>query len=523
MKKYAYSAVNCVLLTLLMILSFNEMAKAQSILYANKTPMLKPYDFSAEYDGVKGPVKEVIAFEGKINRKFGNETLVKGHPIGCVKYLPNGLRMEAGESSQYEVKYCFNNNQLDSIFYHYDYNGTPRTKKTFEYISQDSIVEKCFEKEYNGWEQISQANIKLIPGGYKCLYYPDKESEAEFCSYIFNGSEFKYAEGSYLYANPLRTNNSIFRYDRLSLIKRQSTDYGKIASGEITLDDFGRIIRIRPSQKERETMLKNGDSYIATHVEYDENGSIIKIVDSHYYPGPILNRRWKHVGDEVIKIEYNYDAHGNWTLAKMTTYNQSWDKDSASYGEERDKEESYFIREISYYSGNDTTPEFVLGKIHEERVAQEEAKRLCYLAYKACGYWVHNRGQDNLSGLSGGSAMPLALGGLKNPSYTQNNIKIEQLKSFEINGDSYTFVKNDKTIVPDVHFTRRVSDLDPSYHNCGFLSDDKKNALIIYRNSVTEDYLYFIEFEGNDVKSISYIPYEKSKDFVIPKISNQLN
>ena len=63
-------------------------------------------------------------------------------------------------------------------------------------------------------------------------------------------------------------------------------------------------------------MLKNGDSYIATHVEYDENGSIIKIVDSHYYPGPTLNRRWKHVGDEVIKIEYNYDAHGNWTLAR---------------------------------------------------------------------------------------------------------------------------------------------------------------------------------------------------------------
>lgn len=43
-------------------------------------------------------------------------------------------------------------------------------------------------------------------------------------------------------------------------------------------------------------------------------------------------------------------------MAKITTFHQSWEKYLSSYGKETNKEESYYIREISYYSDNDKTP-----------------------------------------------------------------------------------------------------------------------------------------------------------------------
>lgn len=370
MRKDSSYTLRCFVIAILALSPFNGLAQMSEFLNTNITPELKPYDYTAEYDGLKGPVKEVIAFEGEIKSSFGNKTLEKEESVGRVKYLPNGLRMEAGEYSEYKVRYYFNNNRLDSILYHFDDGVNPRGKKTFEYVSQDSIVEKCYDKGYNGWKQSTQANIKFIPGGYICFYYPDKESEAEISSYINSGLNFNYRADHSLWANPILTNNSIFRYDRLSLLERQSKDYGIInVSGEINVDNFGRIIRIRPSQKDLNRLLNDGESYNATHIEYDENGNIIKVLDSYYSPGPILNRRWKHIGDKVIKIEYTYDEHGNWTLAKITEYNQSWDKTSTWYGKERDKEESYFIREISYYSENDTDlPAYWLGNEDNEKV-----------------------------------------------------------------------------------------------------------------------------------------------------------
>jgi len=63
-----------------------------------------------------------------------------------------------------------------------------------------------------------------------------------------------------------------------------------------------------------------------------------------------------------------------------------------------------------------------------------------------------------------------------------------------------------------------VSDLDYSYHDYGFLSDDKRFALITHHNNRTKDFIYLVEFEGSEVKSISNIPYKKSKDFVMPQL-----
>ena len=420
---------------------------------------------------------------------------------------------------------------------------------------------------------------------------------------------------------------------------------------------MGRIIRIRPSQKKLNQLLSDGhNSYKATHLEYDENGNISKIVYSKYLTnGTRQNRNWKHSEDDVIKVDYTYDSYGNWTMAKITTYHQSWEKYLSSYGKETNKKESYYIRELSYYSDNDKTlpsslflkeeekiddgigqpiydnveetPTYSGGKyrltkdivvglpdkykseregkypaqiivkiavyksgkidnleiikggenlsedesneimaafkqldsftpgknngqpvnswltfpvqlylsfsqlnedaqrevdIKRERDAQEEAKRICTFAYHAIEQCSLRKEYNNMSRFFNGSdavADIPDLGTYKNSDYTvPENIDIEKLKSYEVNGGAYTFIKKDKTVVPDVHYNRMVRDLDYSYHDFGFLSDDKRFALITHHNDFTKDFIYLVEFEGNEVKSISSIPYKKSKDFIMPQI-----
>lgn len=341
-------------------------------------------------------------------------------------------------------------------------------------------------------------------------------------------------------------------------------------------------------------------------------------------------------------------------MAKITTYDQPLDRDLPSYGKVRNKEESYYIREISYYSDNDKTlptsffvkeekiddgigqpiydnveqtPTYPGGKyrltedivvglpdkyksegegkypaqilvkfavyksgkidnleiieggenlsedesneimaafkqldsftpgknngqpvnswftfpvqlylsfsqlnedakreaeLKREQDAQEEAKRICTFAYQAieqCSLWKEfNNMSKSLKGSDAVAAI-LNMGTSKGSDYmVSENINIEKLKDYEINGNEYTFTKNDKSIIPNVSFNRIVRDLEYSYHNFGYLSDDKKCALIIYRNSRVEDFIYIVELEGNEIKTINYIPYKKSKDFVMPQI-----
>lgn len=109
--------MRCFLIVILSFLSFNGMAQIPRFLKTNKTSELKPYNYSAENDGLKGPVKEVITFNGGINSVFGNKTPKKGESVGCVKYLPNGLRMEAYMfddycSLDYGIKYYYNNSKI---------------------------------------------------------------------------------------------------------------------------------------------------------------------------------------------------------------------------------------------------------------------------------------------------------------------------------------------------------------------------------------------------------------------------
>lgn len=295
MRKNSSYTMRCFLIVILAFLSFKGIAQIPEFLNANKTPLLKPYDYSAEYDGLKGPVKEVITFKGRINSVFGNKTLVKDRSVGRVKYLPNGLRMEAHEGEayydiQYGIQYYINNSKIDSIYiydYHqYEgYNEKPNDRITFEYVSPDSIIEKYYEYEEvrygkKDWEQKEQLNIKLVSGGFQCIYFPDIMDEGRSVSYISQGLKFNFKDGRSDYMNSsILFKNSIFRLDKLSLIKEavRFTD----GAGEIKTDDLGRIIRIRPSQKKLNQLLADGNnSYKATHLEYDENGTISKIVYS---------------------------------------------------------------------------------------------------------------------------------------------------------------------------------------------------------------------------------------------------
>lgn len=572
------------------------------------------------------------------------------------------------------VKYIFKNERLDTllIYKYYDdiqgYSERPTQMITYDYLTQDSIIERYYEfKEVRygikDWEQTKQLNTKIQPEGFQYIYFPSVGEEGKITLYTSQGLKFNFKdERDDFFDYPAIFTNSLFRIDKLSLIRdlgryNIGTVKGEMQTGELKTDDFGRIIRIRPSQKKLNQLLSDGNNYYkATHLEYDENGNISKIVYSKYFTnGTRQNRNWKHTEDDVIKIDYTYDSYGNWTMVKITKYHQTWEKIYASYGKETGKEESYYIREISYYSDNDTTPpaslflkeeekvddgigqpiydnveqcptypggeyrlandiidglpdkcksegegkypaqiivkfavyksgkidnleiikggenlseedcneimaafkqldSFTPGKnngrpvnswftfpvqlylsfsqlnedarreaeLKRERDAQEEAKRICTFAYHAIEQCVLMQEYDRLSksskGMADGGAFP-DLGCLKSNDYTiPDNIKFGQIPKFEVKGDLYTFIKKDKTVIQDVHFNRMVRDLDYSYPDFGFLSDDKRFALITHHNDFTKDFIYLVEFEGNGVKSMSSIPYKKSKDFVMPQI-----
>lgn len=148
---------------------------------------------------------------------------------------------------------------------------------------------------------------------------------------------------------------------------------------------------------------------------------------------------------------------------------------------------------------------------------QAEAKELVAIAYEVCGTVIYNNELKKLS-QDAGATIP-GFGNTKGAyPIKPEDIILTELKSYEINGDSYTFLNKDKTVIADVHFNKMVPDLDYSYHDYGFLSDDKRFALITHHNNLTKDFIYLIEFEGDGVKSISSIPYKKSKDFVMPQL-----
>lgn len=679
MRKDSSYTLKCFVIAILALFPFNGQAQYLqflSELSSSKTPKLKIYDFSAKYDGLNDSVKEVKTFSGYIKRVFGNETLEKGGLISTVKYLPDGLRMEAYEGDGYGtecgIKYFFNKSRIDSIYiYDYQqyegYEEKPNAKITFGYVAPDSIIERYYEFEEvrygkKDWEQTKQLNLKIIPGGFKSIFFPDVNDEGEISLYTNRDFNFNFKDErrDFFRYPEIMFNNSLFRIDKLLLIKEAVRYIGRLhgdmRTGEIKTDDLGRIIRIRPSQKKLNQLLSDGNnSYKATHLEYDENGNISKIVYSKYFTsGSRQNRKWEHIEDNVIKVDYTYDSYGNWTMAKITTYDQPLDRDLPSYGEVRNKKESYYIREISYYSDNDKTlptsffvkeekiddgigqpiydnveqsPRYPGGKyrlsndiiaglpdkyksegdgkypakiivkfavyksgkidnleiieggenlsedesneimaafkqldsftpgknngqpvnswftfpvqlylsfsqlnedaqreveLKRERDAQEEAKRICTFAYHAIEQCILMQEYDKLSKFSKGMAAVAAFpnfGSLKSNDYTiPANIKLGQIATFEVKGDLYSFIKKDKTVIQDVHFNKMVPDLDYSYHDYGFLSDDKRFTLITHHNYHTKDFIYLVEFEGNEVKSISSIPYKKSKDFVMPQL-----
>ncbi len=80
-----------------------------------------------------------------------------------------------------------------------------------------------------------------------------------------------------------------------------------------------------------------------------------------------------------------------------------------------------------------------------------------------------------------------------------DDIKVEKLRSFEINGDKYSFTKKDKTVISEKKFTHSL------------ISDD--NTIVIVRKV---DGVYIFELDGNILKSVNLIPQKQLKGFVMP-------
>lgn len=272
MRKDSSYTLKCFVIAILALFPFNGQAQYLqflSELSSSKTPKLKIYDFSAKYDGLNDSVKEVKTFSGYIKRVFGNETLEKGGLISTVKYLPDGLRMEAYEGDGYGtecgIKYFFNKSRIDSI-YIYDYQQyegfeeKPNAKITFGYVAPDSIIERYYEFEEvrygkKDWEQTKQLNLKIIPGGFKSIFFPDVNDEGEIALYTNRDFNFNFKDErrDFFRYPEIMFNNSLFRIDKLFLIEKAVRYIGRLhgdmRTGEIKTDDLGRIIRIRPSQK----------------------------------------------------------------------------------------------------------------------------------------------------------------------------------------------------------------------------------------------------------------------------------
>ncbi len=73
-----------------------------------------------------------------------------------------------------------------------------------------------------------------------------------------------------------------------------------------------------------------------------------------------------------------------------------------------------------------------------------------------------------------------------------DDIKVEKLRSFEINGDKYSFTKKDKTVISEKKFTNSL------------VSDD--NTIVIVKEV---DGVYIFELDGNILKSVNLIPMHR--------------
>lgn len=293
------------------------------------------FDFySLNYDGLRGQVKSITIYRGKIERNFGKESLIKSYVIDSIVYSPYKFRKERfslgdfgesrGSAKHGEYYFYMGNERIDSILSYDDvedmrYGYNPESKIVFSYVGNDSIVETLYEEGFPDrfFVPKTQTQYKLLPNGYRSYYYADKEADAEKTSFIVDGTT-----GKAIFP-------FIWPYLNAGGLEKQII---------FEADDKGRIIKIAPPERREDNSKRS--SFNAYCFDYDQFGNMVKLSRMRYD----LNDKNRYVisDKKEILVEYEYDGEGNWVKATITTEEDN--------GIRVDRNTLYYFRDIEYYT-----------------------------------------------------------------------------------------------------------------------------------------------------------------------------
>ncbi len=418
----------------------------------------KPNDYTLEYDGLRGSVKSVTIYEGKIVRDYGKETLVKGDILDSIVYSPSKLRKEwflLGHINE-SVCTCYymGIDRIDRIEKIKGY-GSGRTIINFVYIGNDSIVERCGE---------AQTEYKLLPNGYRFVHYRNKAAAAEHFSFQKNGTKGEIE-------CDMEWSNHISSFDWIC------------SNASLDFDSHGRLTKIVP---------KKGYTNIrAFEIEYDRLGNVVKLTRSNnsYTLRRTRNglRKYKNPGD-TIKAQYEYDSNGNWIKLRVD--------------ERGERGVYYYFRDIEYY----TDEELAEWNISDQKKAREELlARITESAKSYCKSYAQKKNEQYLDALAGWRTR-----------YDKDN-RSDSLVGFDLVDDIYSFRFSDGSSVNNVKFTHtsygneRLNSEISDYKGAYFISEDMRVVLAYRYDDITLEPQCYVGLYNDNVK-YEIVP-DTSKDW----------
>lgn len=436
---------------------------------------LKPYDYTLEYDGLRGPVKTVTLYSGYIERNYGKETLVKGdNMLDSIVYSPSKLRKERFGEKFYN--FYMGIDRIDCIM-HKNWNpGAHEEKKTdFTYIGNDSIVEKC---------GVQQTEYKLLPNGYRFVYYENIVAQARHFSFQKNGTKGEIEETRSDYGLP-------------------SSPFGGFywigdKDASLIFDSYGRVTKIMPQRPVERS--------VAYEIEYDQLGNIIKFTNFEY-----VRRRNRNGYDyypakrETITAQYEYDSNGNWIKLRV---NVPKDYNVTSYDVPSYSGTIYYFRDIEYY----TDEELAGFNISDQRKAREELlARITESAKSYCKSYAQEKNEQYLDLLAGWRG--------RYNSWNRSPGNAATLVGFDVVGDIYSFRFSDGSSIDSVKFTH-TSDVNASLTAKGhgspmkvneyFISEDMR-VVLVPRYDITLGPLWYVGLYSDNMK-YEFVP-DTSKDW----------
>lgn len=436
---------------------------------------LKPYDYTLEYDGLRGPVKTVTLYSGYIERNYGKETLVKGdNMLDSIVYSPSKLRKERFGEKFYI--FYMGIDRIDCIM-HKNWNpGAHEEKKTdFTYIGNDSIVEKC---------GVQQTEYKLLPNGYRFVYYENIVAQARHFSFQKNGTKGEIEETWSDYGLP-------------------SSPFGGFywigdKDASLIFDSYGRVTKIMPQRPVERS--------VAYEIEYDQLGNIIKFTNFEY-----VRRRNRNGYDyypakrETITAQYEYDSNGNWIKLRV---NVPKDYNVTSYDVPSYSGTIYYFRDIEYY----TDEELAGFNISDQRKAREELlARITESAKSYCKSYAQEKNEQYLDLLAGWRG--------RYNSWNRSPGNAATLVGFDVVGDIYSFHFSDGSSIDSVKFTH-TSDVNASLTAKGhgsprkvneyFISEDMR-VVLVPRYDITLGPLWYVGLYRDNMK-YEFVP-DTSKDW----------